>query len=353
MNRRSPAPTTGTQPGSVTRWLARMTATTTAATTKSGMIARKSRRCLRIAASLASRRDRGVGRRLRAGGPVEVRARVAVAGGVRGGERRLRRRARRARAERRAGSPRCRRSRPAALFDRAQSGSCSRRRPSGSARTGRCRRGSGPRRRARRVRRRTPCSSRRPSGTRPGSGRHRSAAARPWRSARGGSVCGSSRRPGSSPARGRAWRARACRPGRPARSGATSRRVCAIQGNAPAIVAGVSRTPGRISRAKGARRRERRVERRRAPGCAVASVGPSAADRRAQVRAREPSEAIVVLKFVTRSLSWPSLRASPSVARPVPRMSRARSASGCMPRSASATSRSRPAGRAPRRARRR
>ena len=88
---------------------------------------------------------------------------------------------------------------------------------------------------------------------------------------------------------------------------------------------------------EGARRRERAVERGER-GVGVLERRREQADRAC---CRLPSSlanaAIVVLKFVIRSLSWPSLRISAPVVFAVPASSRATSRSGSVPSSASLT----------------
>ena len=97
------------------------------------------------------------------------------------------------------------------------------------------------------------------------------------------------------------------RPGPGARPATPARASGAIHGNDASIVAGVSRTPGRISRAKRARRRERRVqlvERRVRPLEHARAAARSSARRLSSSAA---NAAIVRLKFVTKSLSCSSL----------------------------------------------
>ena len=140
-------------------------------------------------------------------------------------------------------------------------------------------------------------------------------------------------------ARGRA----AARATRPCSSvGPSSARVCAIHGNAASIVAAVSRTPGRISRAKA------RVFGNAALRLSSARVG--ALQRRAEQadRARagsppaRPSRRPCVLKFVTRSCSCSSLRPRPSVVAAQAARSGATGRACSVPRSASVDDRACP-----------
>ena len=91
-----------------------------------------------------------------------------------------------------------------------------------------------------------------------------------------------------------------------ARLGRTSARVCAIQGSAASIVAGVSRTPGMISRAKA------RVGGNAALSLSSAGLAASSTSRQhAHACARRSfcsaaSAPVVMLKLVIRSLSWSS-----------------------------------------------
>ena len=236
--------------------------------------------------------QRGLAGRRRLGGrrAVEVRRRLPVA---------LRRRAGTAgccagieRAGCRAGRrPRCRTAAPVFDDGRAERQRLRAAARSGSARTCRCRRSSGPRRTARPACRRTPCSSPTPVvnsswiTTSPVG----SSTSRAHLDAR--SVCGSR----SSSAVGQprevlAGRraARAATP--PSSCGPISGRAWSIHGSAASIVAGVSRTPGRISRAN-ARVGGNAAFSEASARLAVASVERQLADRRAagcRTRRRTP-----------------------------------------------------------------
>ena len=102
----------------------------------------------------------------------------------------------------------------------------------------------------------------------------------------------------------------------PSSAGETSLRAWAIHGSAASIVAGVSRTPGRISRAKA------RVLGNEALRCvsalsACSSVGPSSAIDRLRLDCSAASAPSVVLKLVTKPLSDSSLDESALVTLPV------------------------------------
>ena len=119
-------------------------------------------------------------------------------------------------------------------------------------RTCRCRRSSGPRRRGRPSRTRTPCSSRSPVENWPScdlrcrrsAGRRSSRTWRPGRPAAAAAAVASMTFARSAVA-GSSSLDEAL-----SSSGPSSLRVCATHGNAASIVAAVSLTPGRISRAK-------------------------------------------------------------------------------------------------------
>ena len=115
-----------------------------------------------------------------------------------------------------------------------------------------------------------------------------------------------------------------------------SPRACSIHGNAAAIVAGVARTPGRISRAKARVGGNASLSDASAP-LAFSSVGASSRIEARRFDSSDASAAIVVLKLDTSSPSCTSLRTSPAAALAAPSISRARSCSGSSPSSASLT----------------
>ena len=88
-------------------------------------------------------------------------------------------------------------------------------------------------------------------------------------------------------------------------------------GNDASIVAAVSRTPGRISRAKARVGGKARLSEASA-ALAFSSVGASRRIEALRLLDSLANAAIVVLKFVIRSLSWPSLRISAPVVFAVP-----------------------------------
>ena len=116
----------------------------------------------------------------------------------------------------------------------------------------------------------------------------------------------------------------------------TSRRVWAIHGNDASIVAGVSRTPGRISRAN-ARVGGNAALREASAPLAFSSVGASSRIEVRRLSDSDANAAVVMLKFVIRSLSCSSLRISAPAVRAVPSISRERSSPGSCPRNASKT----------------
>ena len=123
------------------------------------------------------------------------------------------------------------------------------------------------------------------------------------------------------------------RSSRLARAAGASR---ATHGKDASIVAGVSRTPGRISRANARVGGNARLSEASA-ALAFSSVGASRRIEARRLASSLANAAIVVLKFVIRSLSRPSLRISAPVVRAVPFSSRATSRSGSVPSSASLT----------------
>ena len=89
----------------------------------------------------------------------------------------------------------------------------------------------------------------------------------------------------------------------PSSSSPTSARVCSIHGNAASIVAGVSRTPGRISVANA------RVDGNAAlsesnAALALRSVGASSRIDARRFVDSDANAAVVRLRFVIRSWSW-------------------------------------------------
>ncbi len=83
----------------------------------------------------------------------------------------------------------------------------------------------------------------------------------------------------------------------------TSARVCSIHGNAASIVAGVSRTPGRISVAN-ARVGGKAALSESNAAFALRSVGSSSRIEACRFVDSLANAAVVVLRFVIRSLSW-------------------------------------------------
>ena len=115
----------------------------------------------------------------------------------------------------------------------------------------------------------------------------------------------------------------------------SSSRVCVIHGKLALIVAGVSRTPGRISRAN-ARVLGNELLSEVSALSAVSSVGASRWIDWRRLPDCDANDAIVVLKFVIRSLSDASFWSRPLVvlSRPAIRFDRS---CGCSPRNASLT----------------
>src|SRR5207342_1144864 len=93
----------------------------------------------------------------------------------------------------------------------------------------------------------------------------------------------------------------------PSSLGASSFLVWATQGYDTAIIAGVARTPGRISRAN-ARVGGKAALRLANALLALLIVGPSSRMEALRLSDCEANAAIVVLKFEIRSLSCSSLR---------------------------------------------
>ena len=116
----------------------------------------------------------------------------------------------------------------------------------------------------------------------------------------------------------------------------TSGRVCAIHGNDASIVAGVSRTPGRISRANARVGGNAALSEANAV-LAFSSVGASRRIVACRLSDSEAKAAVVRLKFVIRSLSCSSWRISAALVRAVPSIRRERSFPGSWPRKASKT----------------
>jgi hypothetical protein len=116
----------------------------------------------------------------------------------------------------------------------------------------------------------------------------------------------------------------------------TSLRVCAIHGNAASIVAGVSRTPGRISFAN-ARVGGKAAFNDDSAAFALRSVGASSRTEAERLPDSLANAAIVVLRFVISPCSWDSFVSSASAVRAVPRIRRETSRPGSVPSSASNT----------------
>ena len=93
---------------------------------------------------------------------------------------------------------------------------------------------------------------------------------------------------------------------------ANSLRIWSTHGNDASIVAAVSLTPGRMSRANARVGGNARLSEANA-ALAFASVGASRRIEALRSSDSLANAAIVVLKFVIRSLSWPSLRISAPV----------------------------------------
>ena len=147
------------------------------------------------------------------------------------------------------------------------------------------------------------------------------------------SVCGSRRTVASMSEAVSAVVGRSCATRPPSSAGPTSARTCRIQGKDAAIVAGVSRTPGRISRANA---RVGGKERLRASNArsAWARVGGSWRIVVRRLFCSAANAPIVVLKLEISPWSWDSLRPRPADVFWRPARSLERS-SGSMPRTAS------------------
>ncbi len=150
------------------------------------------------------------------------------------------------------------------------------------------------------------------------------------------SVCGS-RSSSRSVSLARSWLAGASSFATPPSSfGPIHGRAWSIHGNAASIVAGVSRTPGMISRAN-ARVEGNASFREASARLAVVSVSGSSRTEVCRLPDSAAKAAIVALKLVISPRSAFSLRISAPVVRAVPSIRRDRSWLGSVPRKASKT----------------